>query len=99
MSLATHCTVLVALLALTSAASAQTPAKPSEKDERAEYIRSHYTKFEYRIPMRDGARLAARIWRPDTTEQRPLPAILEYIPYRKLDFTRIRDEITSYASR
>ncbi len=45
------------------------------------------------IPMRDGARLAARIWRPEATEQRPLPAILEYIPYRKRDFTRVRDAV------
>ncbi|WP_166261301.1 CocE/NonD family hydrolase [Marinobacter salicampi] len=43
------------------------------------------------IPMRDGARLAARIWMPEGTETRPLPGILEYIPYRKRDLTRGRD--------
>jgi uncharacterized protein len=43
------------------------------------------------IPMRDGARLAARIWRPVTEE--PLPAVLEYIPYRKRDLTRGRDAL------
>ena len=41
------------------------------------------------IPMPDGARLAARLWLPDVT---PAPAILEYIPYRKRDGTRGRDE-------
>lgn len=45
------------------------------------------------IPMRDGARLAARIWRPEGAEQAPVPAILEYIPYRKRDITRARDDI------
>ncbi|MCA2206799.1 CocE/NonD family hydrolase [Nocardia rosealba] len=43
------------------------------------------------IPMRDGARLAARIWRPVTEE--PLPAVFEYIPYRKRDLTRGRDAL------
>ena len=45
------------------------------------------------IPMRDGARLAARIWLPENAEADPVPAILEYIPYRKRDFTRHRDSI------
>lgn len=45
------------------------------------------------IPMPDGARLAARVWLPTSAEDRPVPAILEYIPYRKRDFTRERDEI------
>ncbi len=33
------------------------------------------------IPMRDGIRLSAHIHRPDTTE--PVPAIVQYTPYRK----------------
>ncbi|HIM43615.1 MAG TPA: hypothetical protein EYI92_00210, partial [Deltaproteobacteria bacterium] len=37
------------------------------------------------IPMPDGCRLAARIWLPENAEQQPVPAILEYIPYRKND--------------
>lgn len=41
--------------------------------------------------MRDGAKLAARIWLPYGAEDAPLPAILEYIPYRKRDLTRGRD--------
>lgn len=45
------------------------------------------------IPMRDGAQLAARIWMPADADQRPAPAILEYIPYRKRDLTRSRDDI------
>ena len=44
------------------------------------------------IPLRDGTRLAARIWLPADAEARPVPAILEYLPYRKRDFTRTRDE-------
>jgi hypothetical protein len=44
------------------------------------------------IPLEDGARLAARVWLPADAERSPVPAILEYIPYRKRDFTRHRDE-------
>ncbi|MHB0777460.1 CocE/NonD family hydrolase [Halomonas sp. WWR20] len=43
------------------------------------------------ITMRDGARLAARIWLPVDAESQPVPAIMEYIPYRKRDITRGRD--------
>jgi len=44
------------------------------------------------IPMPDGTRLAARIWIPEDAEQKPVPGILEYIPYRKRDGTRERDD-------
>ncbi len=43
------------------------------------------------IAMPDGTRLAARIWMPEDAEARPVPAILEYIPYRKNDKTLERD--------
>jgi len=43
------------------------------------------------IPMSDGARLAARMWLPEDAERDPVPAILEYIPYRKRDLTAERD--------
>ncbi|MFV8836149.1 CocE/NonD family hydrolase [Aquisalimonas sp.] len=44
------------------------------------------------IPMPDGIRLAARIWRP--RDEQPVPAILEYIPYRKRFGTTARDAVT-----
>jgi putative CocE/NonD family hydrolase len=44
------------------------------------------------IPMKDGVRIAARIWLPEDAEQRPVPAIIEYIPYRKRDSTRLSNE-------
>ena len=43
------------------------------------------------IPMRDGTRLAARIWLPEDADGAPVPAILEYLPYRKSDATAERD--------
>ena len=39
------------------------------------------------IPLSDGCRLAARIWLPEDVEADPVPALLEYIPYRKGDNT------------
>jgi len=46
------------------------------------------------IPLSDGRKLAARIWMPDSASTTPLPAILEYLPYRKRDGTAQRDEST-----
>ncbi len=46
------------------------------------------------IPMSDGTNLAARMWLPDDADSQPVPAILEYIPYRKRDGTAYRDSIT-----
>ena len=43
------------------------------------------------IPMSDGVKLAARIWLPEDAESDPVPAILEYIPYRKNDATAFSD--------
>ncbi|MEM7045613.1 MAG: CocE/NonD family hydrolase [Pseudomonadota bacterium] len=44
------------------------------------------------ISMPDGIRLAARLWLPRSAYQTPMPALLEYIPYRKTDMVRARDE-------
>ena len=43
------------------------------------------------IPLADGTRLAARIWLPEDAEADPVPAILEYLPYRKGDAMAVRD--------
>jgi putative CocE/NonD family hydrolase len=44
------------------------------------------------IPMSDGVRLAARIFLPVDAEDDPVPALLEYIPYRKRDTARSTDD-------
>ncbi len=43
------------------------------------------------VPMPDGVRLAGRLWLPEGAGRVPL--ILEYLPYRKRDGTRARDEV------
>lgn len=46
------------------------------------------------IPLSDGTRLAARIFLPEDAGERSVPAILEYLPYRKRDGTVERDART-----
>lgn len=46
------------------------------------------------ISLADGCRLSARMWMPVDAVDRPVPAILEYLPYRKRDGTAVRDELT-----
>src|SRR5215216_4203127 len=46
------------------------------------------------ITLKDGTRLAARIWMPDNAEADPVPAVFEFLPYRKRDGTSPRDEST-----
>jgi uncharacterized protein len=46
------------------------------------------------IVMPDGVRLSARVWLPQDAGQSPVPAVLEFIPYRKRDGTAARDEVT-----
>lgn len=45
------------------------------------------------IPMTDGTRLAARLWKPIWADDDPVPGVLEMIPYRKRDLTAQRDSI------
>ena len=46
------------------------------------------------ITMSDGCRLSARVWKPMDAGDEPVPAILEYLPYRKRDGTCARDALT-----
>jgi len=45
------------------------------------------------IPLSDGTQLAAKTWIPESAAKNPVPAILEYIPYRKRDFEAVSDSI------
>ncbi|WP_296988352.1 CocE/NonD family hydrolase, partial [Thalassospira sp. UBA1131] len=46
------------------------------------------------ITIADGTRLAARMWMPENAENDPVPAVFEFLPYRKGDGTCARDEST-----
>jgi putative CocE/NonD family hydrolase len=47
------------------------------------------------IPLKDGTRLGVRLWIPEGAEQRPVPVVWEYLPYRKRDGVRQRDDATA----
>lgn len=49
---------------------------------------------DMQITMSDGTRLSARVWMPEDAVQNPVPAILEFLPYRKRDGTVARDALT-----
>ena len=59
------------------------------------FIQAYRIQENQFIDIGDGVRLAARIWFPDgISENNKMPAILEFLPYRKRDTTVFRDEIT-----
>ena len=55
-------------------------AADSSADTNAAWFVEHYTKFEHRIPMRDGVRLFTRVYVPKDDSQ-PWPIILTRTPY------------------
>lgn len=65
--------------------------KDSQSDGGASPIRLVDNQW---IPLRDGAQLAARIWMPALNDNEALPAVLEFLPYRKRNGTSKRDEVT-----
>ena len=47
------------------------------------------------IELSDGVKLSTRLWIPaGAGGDNPVPAIFEFLPYRKRDVTASRDEIT-----
>lgn len=56
---------------------AQQPAPAAAPDE---YVRAHYTKYEYRIPVRDGARLFTSVYVPKDASK-PWPILMDRTPY------------------
>src|SRR5665213_3453836 len=62
---------------------AQPPAAARGDDSAAkqlEYTRSHYTKYDYRIPMRDGVKLFTSVYVPKDTAQK-FPILIQRTPY------------------
>src|SRR5262249_32494588 len=45
-----------------------------------EYVKAHYTKYEYKIPMRDGARLFTAVYVPKDPSQ-SYPILMTRTPY------------------
>ncbi len=68
---------IVAVFVACSTIVAQSPT-----DERAEFVRAHYTKSEVRIRMRDGVDLFTSIYEPnDSDPNKQYPILLSRTPY------------------
>jgi|HubBroStandDraft_1064217.scaffolds.fasta_scaffold00232_11 putative CocE/NonD family hydrolase len=67
--------VLFTLALAANLAAQSAPAAPPEYD-----IKEHYTKYEYRIPMRDGVHLFTSIYVPKDTS-RAYPFLINRTPY------------------
>jgi hypothetical protein len=50
------------------------------KDDKEDYVVSHYTKYEFRIPMRDSKRLFTSVYVPKDTSQ-TYPILMDRTPY------------------
>src|SRR5262245_16126474 len=53
---------------------------PRSSAQGLEYVKAHYTKYEYLIPMRDGVRLFTAVYVPKD-DSRPYPIMLNRTPY------------------
>ena len=60
---------------------------------RRRFPRPIRTIYHAVIALSDGVELSAKIWLPRDAEADPVPAILEYLPYRKRDGTAARDAL------
>ena len=49
---------------------------------------------DYGITLSDSTRLSTRLWKPTDALGKPVPVILEFLPYRKRDGTTARDVLT-----
>jgi len=73
------CLAMAPAIAAAQAAAATAAAKTPEVERRA-YFQAHYTKSEYRIPMRDGVRLFTAVYVPKDASQ-AYPILLLRTPY------------------
>ena len=70
------------LAAAAPSTPAPPPPAPAAPDERAAFIRTHYTKHEYRVPMRDGVRLLTQVFVPnDAGPAKRYPFLITRTPY------------------
>jgi len=68
------------LVILVGAVCAWAQPNPETARKQLEYTRAHYTKFDFRIPMRDGVRLFTSVYVPKDKSQR-YPILMQRTPY------------------
>ncbi len=76
--------VLLWSICALSALWAQPPGGPLDAKQRelADWIKANYTKYEYRIAMRDGVKLFTCVYMPkDASAEHPYPILFDRTPY------------------
>jgi putative CocE/NonD family hydrolase len=72
--------IMVVFLALAACAALCKVIAQQASQPAGDYVRANFTKYEYRIPMRDGARLFTSVYVPKTCES-PYAILLSRTPY------------------
>ena len=77
------CFLILLALPFAVAQDAAPPRGAAPPAVNAAYIREHYTKFEYRIPMRDGVKLFTSVYIPKDvfSDNKTYPIMLTRTPY------------------
>jgi putative CocE/NonD family hydrolase len=72
---------IVAVMALGMFAGVLAPMQAfAQEPAKEDYVKSHYTKYEYRIPMRDGKKLFTSVYVPKDASE-PHPIMMTRTPY------------------
>jgi putative CocE/NonD family hydrolase len=79
MNLFAHGTRVLAVCGLLAAGMVRAQDLPKEAPKE-DYVKAHYTKYEYRIPMRDGKKLFTSVYVPKDTSQ-SYPILIDRTPY------------------
>jgi hypothetical protein len=76
------CRILFVFLTVCLISARVLPAQQAALDAPSEdSVRAHYTKYEFRIPMRDGKRLFTAVYVPKDAAGGPYPFLLNRTPY------------------
>jgi uncharacterized protein len=71
-----------AILAVFGLAAASLPAQQgAAAAPQEDYVKEHYTKYEFRIPMRDGKHLFTAVYVPKDAANGPYPFMMDRTPY------------------
>jgi putative CocE/NonD family hydrolase len=74
----------VSVFLLATTLMVQVKAQTAPAFDQESFIKTHYSKHEYRIPMRDGAKLFVSVYSPDPAEFKdhgPYPFLMTRTPY------------------
>jgi hypothetical protein len=72
---------LPAFVLFVSTFAASHAQQPAQNPPAEDFVHAHYTKYEFRIPMRDGKRLFTAVYVPKDAAGGPYPLLMDRTPY------------------